>query len=944
MESLGFPEETRRDVVDGSPASILVVCNTQDAAELTGALRGEPLPVAGALVRIVTADGGDSTINIFVDMQPEVVVVSASLDHGDTRALIAALRASAPAGSFQIVLIGDARGPIRNALDAADFNIDRFVARPVAAKALRFAVGSSVAAIRRGRPGTEPGPAGAPEVVLPEPAAATRISGQHRAVMITRSPDDPRTTRVPTMRGGLDVGVAPARTTTSRLDAMLDAAVEDHGRDEVVRRTSGGFAIPVEAILAAGGELEAEQPPAVTAPMSVHEVPTRPVSAAELRMNAGAPLDEVDHLEVRPPRGRTMPPPPPGPLESVGDSDIVGESSRFPSVDALLAAEALGEVSDSHELPPGIEAPAISETEGSFEDIEVATPPPEIREEPFESAAPAKEDDSWDAPALPVREPTMILSGDGAAPAAAPSDLDVTERRSDGRWTSTSSVAALSSAEGDEAIQVRVRPHADELDGVEDHLEPADLAGLSVNRPIPAPPPAPSGGEFARELRKKMSAMAQRLFRQGDVPTPPSVDVRPPHDFRTEIDLAEIDVTAERAGSTAVYDLTGDATFAGDDDHGLPTSPGIRDAGSEPAASGTAGGTTTARTSESGDLVRGTSDAAVLIARMFVGEFTGKVTFRRAGDEEKSIYFDGGRPVFASSNLPADRMGELLYREGKITGEQYAGCRDVVLESGRRMGEILVDRGFLKRRELLPAVRRHVEDIIYSLFAWDHGEYRIVPGDGASSERIRLSRHPAAMVLEGVRRKLDFATLERLLGPTTTIVEVADRDKAGNLIAVADLSSEERAALAGMDGNNDLGHVARASGSLLVTVYQLAWAMTLLGVATVRRRGDDDDDQPALVGETDLAIDRDRVRARHRLVAEADYFALLGVRRDATAFEIRRAYESAMRDFDADAFPPELRAELGVEIAEIASVLDEAFRVLRDDRLRGAYLANLFTD
>jgi hypothetical protein len=34
-------------------------------------------------------------------------------------------------------------------------------------------------------------------------------------------------------------------------------------------------------------------------------------------------------------------------------------------------------------------------------------------------------------------------------------------------------------------------------------------------------------------------------------------------------------------------------------------------------------------------------------------------------------------------------------------------------------------------------------------------------------------------------------------------------------------------------------------------------------------------------------------RARWQLVTEADYFALLGVRRDATAFEIRRAYQAA---------------------------------------------------
>ena len=74
----------------------------------------------------------------------------------------------------------------------------------------------------------------------------------------------------------------------------------------------------------------------------------------------------------------------------------------------------------------------------------------------------------------------------------------------------------------------------------------------------------------------------------------------------------------------------------------------------------------------------------------------------------------------------------------------------------------------------------------------------------------------------------------------------------------------------------------------------------------------------ALVGETDLAIDRERVRARWQLVTEADYFALLGVRRDATGFEIRRAYQSARRDFAADCFPNDLRRELARELDDIA--------------------------
>ena len=326
---------------------------------------------------------------------------------------------------------------------------------------------------------------------------------------------------------------------------------------------------------------------------------------------------------------------------------------------------------------------------------------------------------------------------------------------------------------------------------------------------------------------------------------------------------------------------------------------------------------------------------------MFAGGSTGRIAFRR-GEVETVVFFDQGRPVFASSNEPRDRMGELLVREGKITASQYERCQTVVAESGRRMGEILVDLGYLKRRELLPAVRRHVEDILYSLFGWDRGTYTITPEKEPCAERIRLSRHPAALILEGIRRKLDRSSLERMIGAPSTVLEVADRERLGGIINMGDLAAEERSALAAIDGQADLAHVAATVNVDVADVLPLAWGLCVLGLATLRRADTEvPDETTALVGETDLAIDRERVRARWELVSEADYFALLGVRRDATTFEIRRAYQSARRDFAADCFPPDLRRELAQELDDIANVLDEAYRVLRDDRLRSTYLNHL---
>ena len=91
----------------------------------------------------------------------------------------------------------------------------------------------------------------------------------------------------------------------------------------------------------------------------------------------------------------------------------------------------------------------------------------------------------------------------------------------------------------------------------------------------------------------------------------------------------------------------------------------------------------------------------------------------------------------------------------------------------------------------------------------------------------------------------------------------------------------------------------------------------------------------------DVRIDRERILAKHAHVSEADYFAVLGLRRDASTFEVRRAYEAARRDYDPEGFASDLQSELAGPLREIAAILDEAYGVLRDDHIRADYLANL---
>ena len=136
-------------VSDTGSHSVLIVADPNRVGELASAF-AEPLPLG--VIEALVSSGGDDTIDLFSARRPPVVLITASLEIGDTKALIEVLRGMVPRAEVAFVVIGDDAGPVRTALDAMDLAPDRFVSRPLAEKAVRFAVQSALEAVslRRG--------------------------------------------------------------------------------------------------------------------------------------------------------------------------------------------------------------------------------------------------------------------------------------------------------------------------------------------------------------------------------------------------------------------------------------------------------------------------------------------------------------------------------------------------------------------------------------------------------------------------------------------------------------------------------------------------------------------------------------------------------------------------------------------------------------------------
>ena len=122
-----------------------------------------------------------------------------------------------------------------------------------------------------------------------------------------------------------------------------------------------------------------------------------------------------------------------------------------------------------------------------------------------------------------------------------------------------------------------------------------------------------------------------------------------------------------------------------------------------------------------------------------------------SGGARKALYLRSGKVVFAASNLPNDRLGEILLREGKITVEEYDTSIRAI-SKGKRQGKVLVEMGALSPKDLWEGVQFQVREIVHGIFQWDEGQFHFEESTLPEKERITVELDVAELVLVGIRR------------------------------------------------------------------------------------------------------------------------------------------------------------------------------------------------
>jgi len=230
------------------------------------------------------------------------------------------------------------------------------------------------------------------------------------------------------------------------------------------------------------------------------------------------------------------------------------------------------------------------------------------------------------------------------------------------------------------------------------------------------------------------------------------------------------------------------------------------------------------RTGALGDTLPG------LINAFHLAHETGELSVQK-GKVKKVIYFEAGAPVFALSNLASDRFGQFLVRVGKIRPEQLEDVAVVARASGRRTGDVLVERGLLKETERLYYIGQQVKAVIYSLFGWEEGEFVLSFREKARGEAIKLDVHPGNLIIRGVKKLYKPDRLKRLAPPEDRLIPSQQPAYALNEL---ELEKWEAHLLPRIDGNLTNAEVFAVAGRPEHQVQ--AFLIAMLGLSILEPR------------------------------------------------------------------------------------------------------------
>ncbi len=212
------------------------------------------------------------------------------------------------------------------------------------------------------------------------------------------------------------------------------------------------------------------------------------------------------------------------------------------------------------------------------------------------------------------------------------------------------------------------------------------------------------------------------------------------------------------------------------------------------------------------------------------GRKTGTLGIQR-DDDIVMVYFKDGAVIYGYGPRKTYHIGRMLVENGLITGEELDESIAVQArheQNGKRLGQIMIEKQFIDRADLENAIRKQVEELIFSLMAWDRGSFKFYENQFPTEEEITVRLSTENVVLEGMRRLDEMNRLRDYLPDFSTVYRLS-LSEPGQRRDIS-LEPEEWNVLALIDGHRDINEIVAASSAEAIDTLKRLASLQLAGL------------------------------------------------------------------------------------------------------------------
>jgi len=225
------------------------------------------------------------------------------------------------------------------------------------------------------------------------------------------------------------------------------------------------------------------------------------------------------------------------------------------------------------------------------------------------------------------------------------------------------------------------------------------------------------------------------------------------------------------------------------------------------------------------------------------GRKTGTLGIQK-DDDIVMIYFEKGQIIYGYGPRKTYHLGQLLKERGLISSDQLddAVATQSKKASSKRLGQILMEKQYIDRADLEDVVRSQVEELIYSLLAWNGGTFKFYENQYPTQEEITVNISVENAILEGYRRIDEINRAREALSDFEQVLTIAPTP----IERKTDLSfqSDEWNLLALVNGHRTINEIIEISNLPQMETVQKLAALKLAGLVTeTGKRGEEETDR-----------------------------------------------------------------------------------------------------